>query len=128
MLDASAKIIAFVATLDSTKSRTFYENVLGLRCIGEDEFAAVYDCNGIELRVQKVQAFSPQPHTAVGWSVASIDRVVTEMWDKGVVFERYGFLEQDRLGVWTAPSGAKVAWFKDPDGNLLSLTEPLRSL
>ena len=126
MVDASAKIIAFVATVDSGKSRAFYQNVLGLRCIGEDEFAAVYDSHGVELRVQKVKTFVPQPHTALGWSVASIDRVVAEMRKKGVIFQRYSFLQRDNEGIWAAPSGAKIAWFKDPDGNLLSFTEPLR--
>ena len=127
MVDAFAKIIAFLATVDSAKSRAFYENVIGLRCISEDQFAVVYDAHGIDLRVQKVKAFTQQSHTVLGWSVASIERAIAGMRNKGVVFERYAFLEQDDQGIWTAPSGAKVAWFKDPDGNLLSVTELLQT-
>jgi catechol 2,3-dioxygenase-like lactoylglutathione lyase family enzyme len=119
-------IIAFAATVDSAKARVFYEDVLGLRFISEDGFAVVYDAHGIEFRLQKVRAFTPQPHTLIGWSVPSIHDVVRELSDRGAVLERYTHLDQDSHGVWTAPSGAKVAWLKDPDGNLLSLTEPLR--
>ena len=126
MLD-NAKIIAFVATTDAAKSRAFYEEVLGLALTLEDEFAIVLDANGVELRVQKVQSLTPQPHTSLGWSVTSLEEVVRALRAKGVVFESYPFLQQNALGIWTAPSGAKVAWLKDPDGNLLSLTQPTRS-
>jgi catechol 2,3-dioxygenase-like lactoylglutathione lyase family enzyme len=118
-------IIAFAATVDSVNARIFYERVLGLRFLCEDEFAVVYDAHGIEFRIQKVQALTPQPHTQLGWSVSSIHDAVRELSDRGAVFEKYVHLvEQDSHGVWTAPSGAKIAWLKDPDGNLLSLTEP----
>jgi len=120
----TARIVAFGATVDSAKSRAFYEGVLGLRFIQEDAFACVFDAGGVELRIQKLQSLTPQPHTMLGWSVSSIKDVVTHLAKKGVVMERYGFLEQDERGVWTSPSGAKIAWFKDPDGNLISLTEP----
>jgi catechol 2,3-dioxygenase-like lactoylglutathione lyase family enzyme len=122
----NAKIVAFVATADASKSRAFYEGVLGLALTVEDEFAVVFDANGVELRIQKVQALTPQPHTQLGWSVASIEEVVQALRAKGVAFEHYPFLQQNALGIWTAPSGAKVAWFKDPDGNILSVTEPAR--
>jgi len=122
----SANIIAFVATLDSANARAFYEGVLGLRFISDDQFAVVYDAHGVELRVQKVSALRPNPHTQLGWTVSSIDQVVRELSSRGAVFEHYPHLKQDSHGVWIAPSGAKVAWLKDPDGNLLSLTEPLR--
>jgi catechol 2,3-dioxygenase-like lactoylglutathione lyase family enzyme len=122
MLDA-AKIVAFAATVDGGKSRAFYEGVLGLKLMYEDAHACVCDSQGIELRIQKVQALTPQPHTQLGWSVASIHGFVIALASKGVTFERYPFLEQDAQGVWMAPSGAKVAWMKDPDGNLLSVTE-----
>src|SRR5262245_4480043 len=120
----TARIVAFGATVDSAKSRAFYEGVLGLRFIQEDAFACVFDAGGVELRIQKLQSLTPQPHTMLGWSVSSIKDVVTHLAKKGVVMERYGFLEQDERGVWTSPSGAKIAWFKDPDGNLISVTEP----
>jgi len=90
----------------------------------EDEFAIVLDANGVELRIQKVQTLTPQPHTQLGWSVNSLEEVLRALRAKGVVFESYPFMQQDALGIWTAPSGAKVAWLKDPDGNLLSLTQP----
>src|SRR5262249_25234192 len=114
---ASAKLVAFSATADSARSRKFYEGLLGLRFVSEDEYAVIYDIQGIELRIQKVRTFTPQTHTLLGWSVPSIDEVVTELVRKGIAFERYTFLKQDVYGVWTAPSGAKVAWLKDPDGN-----------
>lgn len=123
----NAPIIAFAATVDSTNARAFYEDVLGLRCVTDDQFALVVDANGVQLRIQKVAALAPQPHTLLGWSVISIDFAVRNLASRGVAFERYPHFQQDQQGVWTSPSGAKVAWFKDPDGNLLSLTEPTRT-
>jgi catechol 2,3-dioxygenase-like lactoylglutathione lyase family enzyme len=123
MLGAS-KIVAFAATVDSARSRSFYERVLGLRFISEDEFAVVYDVQGVELRIQKVRALVPQPHTQLGWSVSSIEDVVQTLQARGVWFERYSLLEQDSQGIWTSPSGARIAWLRDPDGNVLSVTQP----
>jgi catechol 2,3-dioxygenase-like lactoylglutathione lyase family enzyme len=125
MLNAS-DIIAFAATVDSVRARAFYEGVLGVEFVFEDEFAVVFDAHGTELRIQKVRSLTPQPYTLLGWSVASITEVATILRSRGVEFEKYAFLSQDQLGVWTAPSGARIAWFKDADGNLLSLTEPPR--
>src|SRR5215472_10771219 len=122
MLDGSV-VIAFLATTDSVRTRAFFQEVLGLDFISEDDFAIVYDARGTELRIQKVERFEPHPHTALSWQVASIDRAVREIAERGGVFERYTFLEQDASGIWMSPSGARVAWLKDPDGNLLSLTE-----
>ena len=121
-----SRLVAFAATVDGVKSRTFYEGVLGLTLAHEDEYASVYNARGVELRIQKVRALTPQPHTQLGWSVSSIDQVLQALRDRGVAFEKYSFLEQDPNGVWTAPSGAKIAWFKDPDGNLLSVTQEAR--
>jgi catechol 2,3-dioxygenase-like lactoylglutathione lyase family enzyme len=118
------KIVAFVATTDGAKARSFYEGLLGLDVISDDEFATVLDANGVELRIQKVKAFMPQAHTQLGWRVAAIEDVVQTLRLRGVACERFPSLRQDALGIWVAPSGAKVAWFKDPDGNLLSLSEP----
>jgi len=120
----TAKIVAFGATRDSARSRAFYEGVLGLSFIEDNPYACVFDAGGVQLRMQKVRSLTPQPHTMLGWSVASIGDVVASLVGKGVTMERYGFLEQDEHGVWTSPSGAKIAWMKDPDGNLISLTEP----
>jgi catechol 2,3-dioxygenase-like lactoylglutathione lyase family enzyme len=120
---ATAQLVAFAATVDSVKARAFYEGILGLRCVSEDVFALVFDANGIQLRIQKVDSLTAQQHTQLGWSVLSIDAEVRELAARGVVFERYPQIQQDHQGVWRSPSGAKVAWFKDPDGNVVSLTE-----
>ena len=120
---AGFSLMAFAATTDSAKARAFYEGILGLRFVSEDDFAVVYDVQGIELRLQKVGQLVPQPHTVLGWSVAGIEQVVRDIAERGGRFERYASLKQDDAGVWRSPSGAKVAWLKDPDGNLLSLTE-----
>lgn len=120
----STKIIAFVSTTDSVKARAFYEGVLGLRFVKDDGFALVLDANGIMIRVAKVpQPFTPAHFTVLGWEVKDIEKIVTGLQTKGVHFERFGFFKQDELGIWTAPTGDKVAWFKDPDGNLLSVSE-----
>jgi catechol 2,3-dioxygenase-like lactoylglutathione lyase family enzyme len=120
----STNIIAFVPTTDAARARAFYEGVLGLRFVSDDGFAMVLDANGIMIRVAKVgRDFSPAQFTILGWQVSGIERIVAGMQTKGVEFERYGFLKQDEMGVWTAPTGDKVAWFKDPDGNVLSVSE-----
>jgi catechol 2,3-dioxygenase-like lactoylglutathione lyase family enzyme len=117
-------IIAFIPTLDFDKARAFYVDVLGLRFVDNDGFAMVLDANGTMIRVAKVQPdFKPAVFTILGWEVSDIENVVSAMTAKGVVFERYGFFEQDTLGIWAAPGGAKVAWFKDPDGNTLSVSQ-----
>jgi len=96
---------------------------LGLKFVSEDAFAIVFDVNGVMLRVTKVKELVTAGYTVLGWDVADIVAEVKGLVKRGVKFERYEFLEQDELGVWKAPSGAKVAWFKDPDGNVLSLTQ-----
>jgi catechol 2,3-dioxygenase-like lactoylglutathione lyase family enzyme len=105
------------------KARTFFENVLGLRFVVDDKFALVFDANGTMLRVATVKDFTPFPFTILGWEVSGIEIVVAGLQEKGVTFERFSFLEQDKLGIWAAPGGAKVAWFKDPDGNTLSVSQ-----
>ena len=117
------KIVAFVPTQDPAKARAFYEGVLGLRFVKDDGFASVFDANGIMVRVAKMPDFKPLPFTILGWEVSGIESVAAEMSTKGVHFECFGFFEQDALGIWTAPTGDKVAWFKDPDGNLLSVSQ-----
>jgi catechol 2,3-dioxygenase-like lactoylglutathione lyase family enzyme len=117
-------IVAFVPTADFARSRAFYEGVLGLRFVANDGFAMVLDANGVMIRVSKVPDFTPAAFTILGWEVANLEGTVTALQKKGVRFERFGFFEQDALGVWTAPSGDRVAWFKDPDGNVLSLSQP----
>lgn len=119
----STNIVAFAPTKDSAKARAFYEGVLGLRFIKDDGFAMVLDANGIMIRVAKVPQFTPAQFTILGWQVNDIENVVRELQKKGVHFEIFGFFKQDELGIWTAPTGDKVAWFKDPDGNTLSVSE-----
>jgi len=120
----STNIIAFVPTTDIARARAFYEGILGLRFVKDDGFAMVLDANGVMIRVAKVQApFTPAPFTILGWQVKGIEKVAAQLQAKGVHFERYGFFQQDELGIWTAPSGDKVAWFKDPEGNTLGISE-----
>ena len=116
-------IAAFVPTKDSQKARAFYECVLGLRFVKDDGFALVMDANGIMLRIAKAPDFKPAPFTILGWKVSGIEKVVAGLQGKGVTFERFSFFQQDKLGIWIAPTGDKVAWFKDPDGNILSVSE-----
>ena len=120
---SNSNVVAFVATSESDSAKDFYERILGLRLISDDAFAIAFDAHGIMLRVQKVQEHTPPPYTVLGWDVVDIHASVKELSGKGVSCERYEWLEQDELGVWIAPSGAKIAWFKDPDGNTLSLTQ-----
>jgi hypothetical protein len=94
--------------------------------VSDDQFALVFDANGVMVRVvdvSSVPGFQPAPFTILGWSVSDIGKAVKGLQKKGVKFERYHGMQQDQLGVWSSPSGAKVAWFKDPDGNVLSVTE-----
>ncbi|HKF04583.1 MAG TPA: VOC family protein [Candidatus Sulfotelmatobacter sp.] len=119
----STNIIAFVPIKDSQKSRAFYEGILGLRFVKDDGFALVLDANGIMVRVVKMKDFTPAQFTVLGWEVSDIENVVRELSKKGVQFEIFGFFKQDNLGIWTAPGGDRVAWFKDPDGNTLSVSQ-----
>ena len=119
----SEKIIGFIPTRDAKKAKQFYQTALGLRLVSEDQFAVVFDANGNMLRVTPVPEFKPHPFTILGWEVRNIEKTVSGLAQRGVAFERYGFLKQDELGIWTAPGGDKVAWFKDPDSNLLSVSQ-----
>ena len=117
------KLKAFVPTVRPNEAKSFYEDILGLKLLSQDNFALEFDANGTLLRVTIVQDLQPHPFTILGWNVDDIVSVIKQLNDKSVICERYEFLEQDNLGIWTSPNGSKVAWFKDPDGNVLSLTE-----
>ena len=91
--------------------------------MSEDGFAIVFDANGVMLRVQKVQSHTPPPYTVLGWEVADVHAAVEALSGRGVTVERYEGMGQDESGVWTSPAGAHIAWFRDPDGNTLSLTQ-----
>jgi catechol 2,3-dioxygenase-like lactoylglutathione lyase family enzyme len=114
---------AFVPTKKPNEAKLFYRDILGLKLLSEDNYALEFDANGTLLRVTIVPSLTPHPFTILGWNVDDIVSLIRELNSKNVVFERYNFLDQDNLGIWTSPNGSKVAWFKDPDGNILSLTE-----
>jgi catechol 2,3-dioxygenase-like lactoylglutathione lyase family enzyme len=117
------KLIAFLATRDGARARVFYEKTLGFPVTADDDFALAIDAGGTMVRIQKVRELQPQPFTALGWQVVDISASVDDLVAAGVTFRRYPGLEQDARCIWTAPSGARIAWFQDPDGNTLSLTE-----
>jgi catechol 2,3-dioxygenase-like lactoylglutathione lyase family enzyme len=121
-------IVAFLATNDSERSKQFYMEVLGLELQEESPFALVFDLNGTTLRIQKTRGHVPAPHTALGWESRAIADDVRALLARGVHFERFAGMEQDELAIWSPPgppgqARAQVAWFKDPDGNLLSLSQ-----
>jgi catechol 2,3-dioxygenase-like lactoylglutathione lyase family enzyme len=117
-------IIAFVATRDAERAKKFYRDILGLSLTDESPFALVFDANGTMLRVTPVKDLSPAVYTVLGWQVPNIVAAAKALEKAGVRFERYEGLQQDELGIWTVPGGgAKVAWFKDPDGNTLSISQ-----
>jgi len=119
----SEKLVAFVATRDPARAKEFYRDTLGLRLVSEDEFALVFDAAGTMLRVTRVHELTVAKYTVLGWQVRDIVQTAKELLKASVTLERYPGMQQDELGIWKSPSGAKVAWFKDPDGNTLSITQ-----
>jgi catechol 2,3-dioxygenase-like lactoylglutathione lyase family enzyme len=117
-------IMAFVAVSDAAKARSFYEGVLGLVFKRADAYALVFDCNGIELRMSIIKDLKPAHYSVLSWMVPDIKAMVTDLKARGVVFEIYEGMGQDNMGIWKSPDAtAEVAWFKDPAGNVLSLTQ-----
>lgn len=119
----SAPLIALVAAPDRDGARGFYQGTLGLRLVREDDFALVFDAHGTVLRVSIVEHLEPAPFAVLGWQVTDIAAAVAELGSRGVSFHRYPGMDQDPDGIWRSPSGASVAWFGDPAGNVLSLTQ-----
>jgi catechol 2,3-dioxygenase-like lactoylglutathione lyase family enzyme len=117
------KLIGFIPTRNAALAREFYEHKLGLSFVSDDQFALVFNSDGTMIRVVRVGEFTPPPFTILGWESENIEEDVREFTQRGITFERYSFPGQDERGIWTSPSGAKVAWFKDPDGNVLSLSQ-----
>jgi catechol 2,3-dioxygenase-like lactoylglutathione lyase family enzyme len=115
--------ILFAASGRPADAREFYTQVMGFALVSDSHFALEFNAAGTMLRVQKVESFTPHPFTAIGWLVDDIAVKRAELAGRGAQFERFGFLEQDAADIWTAPDGARVCWFKDPDGNTLSRTE-----
>ena len=119
----SYKIVAFVATAKPAKARSFYRDTLGLRLVSEDEFALVFDAHGTMLRVTMVREVRTAEYTVLGWQVPDIVAAAKRLQEAGVRLQRYAGMGQDEQRIWTSPSGARIAWFKDPDGNTLSITQ-----
>jgi catechol 2,3-dioxygenase-like lactoylglutathione lyase family enzyme len=115
-------LFAFVPTTDLDRAASFYSETLGLEVLERTSYAVVLDAGGTTLRITLVQELSPQPFTVLGWLVEDIDAQATALAATGAVALRYEGMDQDAAGVWTAPGGARVMWFLDPDGNVLSLT------
>ncbi len=119
----SSHVVAFAAATDLHRARVFYEQVLGLPVVDHNDFACVLDANGTMLRVTAVPEVCQAGYTVLGWRVTDVVAAVRGLTARGVVFLRYDGIDQDDDGIWTTPGGDKVAWFADPDGNTLSLTE-----
>ena len=119
----SSDLVAFAAATDLSRARMFYEQALGLPVVEFNDFACVLDANGTMLRIAAVPEVSGAGYTVLGWRVANIAAIIRDLIARGVVFLRYDGMDQDGDGVWTTPGGEKVAWFTDPDGNVLSLTQ-----
>jgi catechol 2,3-dioxygenase-like lactoylglutathione lyase family enzyme len=115
--------MAFVSARDLDRAEAFYVGRLGLTRILRDDFALSVKGDDVRIRITRVPDLEPQPFTVLGWQVERIDEVVARLVQAGIEFRRYPGMEQDAAGIWRAPSGARVAWFEDPDGNVLSLSE-----
>jgi len=117
-------IVGFITIVDTERAKRFYRDTLGLPLVSEEPpFALVFDANGIMLRLAIGSELPRNPGTVLGWQVPDITSAVRDLDRAGVRFERYEYMKQDDLGIWTTPTGARVAWFKDPDGNVLSISE-----
>jgi catechol 2,3-dioxygenase-like lactoylglutathione lyase family enzyme len=119
---STEKLVAFVSTTNADHARAFYRDKLGLRLVSEDNFALVFDSGGAPLRISLAQEVVPAKYTVLGWDVKDLRASVLNLKKAGITCEIFGFFKQDDLGIWTAPNGDQVAWFKDPDGNMLSVS------
>jgi catechol 2,3-dioxygenase-like lactoylglutathione lyase family enzyme len=120
---ANSGVIAFASTTDLARARTFYEAVLGLPVVDENGYACVFNAHGTMLRMTAVAEVAHPGYTVLGWRVTGIREIIAHLESLGVVFARYDGMAQDDQGVWISPNGDRIAWFTDPDGNVLSLTE-----
>jgi|GEM_PF-228613 len=119
----SSKVMSLVAATDLKRATAFYQGKLGLKLTHEDGHVLVFDTNGAMLRVSRVDSVTAAPYSILGWQVDDIRKAVGELKRNGVAFDRFPGFEQDELAVWTAPDKTRVAWFKDPDGNVLSVVQ-----
>ena len=120
---ASAKMGGFLFTNDYEQSRAFFESKLGFQFVSLDQFALVMKAGKSSIRISKIPNFVPAQGTVLGWEVQNIEAVVDWLTGRGVAMEKYPFVQDQQRGIWSAPRGAKVAWFKDPDGNVLSVAQ-----
>lgn len=120
---ASGKLVGFVPTRDYDQARAFYESKLGFEFVSLDQYALVMSVGGHKIRIAKVPNFTPLQGTILGWEVEDIKAVVAWLMKRGVAPEKYPFVQDRELGIWTTPNGDKVAWFKDVDGNILSVSQ-----
>lgn len=118
---ASGKMVGFVPTRDYDKARAFYQDRLGFEFVSLDQYALVMSVGGHKVRISKLPNFTPLQATILGWEVEDIEAAASWLKNKGVTLENYPFVQDRELGIWTTPTGDKVAWFKDPDGNILSI-------
>jgi len=116
-------MVGFIFTRDYEKARAFYERNLGFEFVSLDQYALVMNTGRNMIRIVKIQDFAPARATVLGWEVKDIEATVVELKRSGVVFEDYPFIQDRERGIWTTPDGSKVAWFKDPDCNLLSVSQ-----
>jgi len=118
-----AQLVAFLACTDLTRAEGFFGGVLGLEHLETTGYAAVFRSGPTTLRVTLVEQVTPAQYTVLGWTVPDIRAGLLALAERGVPAVRFGGMPQDGDGVWTTPDGSRVAWFHDPDGNLLSLTQ-----
>ena len=119
----ACQLVTFVSTANAHRAKDFYEKKLGLQLVYEDNFAVVFDANGVTLRVTVVDEVHAAGYTVLGWLVANVVETARQLEKVGIELQRYPGMEQDEHGIWTAPSGARVGWFQDPDKNTLSITQ-----
>jgi catechol 2,3-dioxygenase-like lactoylglutathione lyase family enzyme len=120
---ATSKVIGFVPTKNSAQARSFYEGKLGFQFVSEDPFALVLRAGETMIRIAKTQDFTAAPYTVLGWEVSNIEEMAGWLQERGVVLEKFPWMPNKESAIWTAPTGDKVAWFKDPDGNVLSVSQ-----
>jgi catechol 2,3-dioxygenase-like lactoylglutathione lyase family enzyme len=118
----AGKLVGFLTTTDYEKARAFYEGKLGFEFVSLDQFALAMRAGGNIIRISKSETFKSAQGTVLGWEVDDVRAAVLWLSNRGVVTEKYPFVADQELGIWTAPSGDQVAWFKDPDGNVLSIS------
>ena len=126
MLNQSS-LVCFIATADADRARAFYEGRLGLALTADNGYSLIFDANGTQLRMQRVETVAPHPYTALGWEVPDLAATVRALAADGVAMARFPGLPLDADGIWDTPDGSRVAWFHDPDGNTLSIHQPPKS-